>query len=99
ASKECIKVTNSNKLTEDNIDKILSIYAERKEGAYISRLVPNNEIERQDYNLSVSTYIEQEDTTEKIDIKLLNKEINEIVARGQKLRDEVNKIIAEIEEV
>lgn len=97
ASNECIKVTNSNKLTEDNIDKILSIYAERKEGDYISRLVSNNEIERQDYNLSVSTYIEQEDTTEKIDIKLLNKEIKEIVAREQVLRNEIDKIISEIE--
>lgn len=97
ASNECIKVTNSNKLTEDNIDKILSIYAERKEGAYISRLVPNNEIERQDYNLSVSTYIEQEDTTEKIDIKVLNKEIKEIVAREQVLREEIDKVISEIE--
>jgi len=99
ASNECIKVTNSNKLTEDNIDKILSIYAERKEGAYISRLVPNNEIERQDYNLSVSTYIEQEDTTEKIDIKVLNKEIKEIVAREQVLRNEIDKIISEIEDM
>lgn len=98
ASNECIKVTNSNKLTEDNIDKILSIYAERKEGAYISRLVPNNEIERRDYNLSISTYIEQEDTTEKIDIKVLNKEIKEIVAREQVLRNEIDKIISEIED-
>lgn len=97
ASKECIKVTNSNKLTEENIDKILSIYAERKEGEYISRLVPNDEIEEQDYNLSVSTYIEQEDTTEKIDIKVLNKEIEEIVAREQVLRNEIDKIISEIE--
>lgn len=97
ASKECIKVTNSNKLTEDNIDKILSIYAERKEGEYVSRLVPNDEIEEQDYNLSISTYIEQEDTTEKIDIKVLNKEIEEIVAREQVLREEIERIISEIE--
>jgi type I restriction enzyme M protein len=97
ASKECIKVTNSNKLTEDNIYKILSIYAERKEGEYVSRLVPNDEIEEQDYNLSISTYIEQEDTTEKIDIKVLNKEIEEIVAREQVLREEIERIISEIE--
>lgn len=97
ASKECVKVTNSNKLTEENIEKILAIYAEQKEGDYISRLVPNDEIEEQDYNLSISTYIEQEDTTEKIDIKVLNKEIEEIVAREHLLRDEINAIIAEIE--
>lgn len=47
--------------------------------------------------MSVSTYVEQEDTREKIDIKVLNEEIAEIVAREQVLREEVNKVIAEIE--
>ena len=48
-------------------------------------------------NLSVSTYVEQEDTHEKIDIVKLNAEIAEIVAREQKLREEINRIIGEIE--
>ena len=52
---------------------------------------------RNDYNLSVSTYVEAEDTREKIDIVKLNAEIREIVAREQVLRDEIDKIIAEIE--
>jgi len=51
----------------------------------------------QDYNLSVSTYVEQEDTREKIDIVALNAEIEKIVAREQVLREEIDKIIAEIE--
>lgn len=55
------------------------------------------EIQENEYNLSVSTYVEPEDTTEKIDIKELNKQIKEIVAREQVLRDEIDKIIAEIE--
>ena len=49
------------------------------------------------YNLSVSSYVEAEDTREKIDIVKLNAEIKEIVAREQVLRDEIDKIIAEIE--
>ena len=57
----------------------------------------NSEISEHDYNLSVSTYVEQEDTREKIDIVKLNAEIAEIVAREQVLRDEIDKIIAEIE--
>jgi len=52
---------------------------------------------RNDYNLLVSTYVEAEDTREKIDIVKLNAEIREIVAREQVLRDEIDKIIAEIE--
>ena len=97
ASKECVKVTNSNKLTQENIVNIVSAYAEREDKQYFTRLVPNSEIAEQDYNLSVSTYVEQEDTREKIDIVKLNAEIAEIVAREQVLRDEIDKIIAEIE--
>lgn len=98
ASKECVKVTNSNKLTQDNIANIVSAYAKREDKQYFARLVPNSEISEQDYNLSISTYIEQEDTREKIDIIKLNAEITEIVAREQVLRDEIDKIIAEIGE-
>ena len=56
-----------------------------------------DEIKENDYNLSVSTYVEAEDPREKIDIGKLNAEIKEIVAREQILRDEIDKIIAEIE--
>lgn len=96
ASKEFVKVTNNNKLTEENISKIVSVFAEKTEQAYFSRLVPNTEIAEQNYNLSVSTYVEQEDTREIIDIVKLNQEISEIVAREQVLREEIDKIIAEI---
>ena len=97
ASKECVKVTNSNKLTQENITNIAAAYAERKDKQYFAKLVPNSEIAKQDYNLSVSTYVEQEDTREQIDIVKLNAEIAEIVAREQVLRAEIDKIIAEIE--
>ena len=55
------------------------------------------EIQENDYNLSVSTYVEKEDTREKIDIQVLNKQIAEIVERENKLRLEIDKIISEIE--
>ena len=97
ATKECVKVTNSNKLTAENIDAIYSCYMERLEKEHFSKVVTYDEIAEQDYNLSVSTYVEQEDTREVIDIKELNREISEIVAREQVLRDEIEKIIAEIE--
>ena len=97
ATKECVKVTNSNKLTEENIETIFNCYMERAEKEHFSKVVAYDEIAEQDYNLSVSTYVEQEDTREVIDIKELNREIQEIVAREQVLRDEIEKIIAEIE--
>ena len=97
ASKEFVKVTNNNKLTEDNIAKIVASFVDREDKDYFCRLVPNDEIATQDYNLSVSTYVEQEDTREVINITELNAEIKRIVAREQVLRDEIDKIIAEIE--
>lgn len=59
--------------------------------------MPNSEIGEQDYNLSVSTYVEQEDPREVIDIVALNAEIQQIVAREQVLREEIEKIVGEIE--
>lgn len=98
ATNECIKVTNNNKLTDKNINNIIDIFKNREDKEYVSRLVSNKEIAENDYNLSVSTYVEKEDTREKIDIVELNNEIDEIVAREQLLRDEIKKIILEIEE-
>ena len=97
ATKECIKVTNNNKLTPDNIARIVDTFAARREEAHFSHLASLEEIAGQEYNLSVSTYVEAEDTREKIDIDALNAEIAQIVAREQALREEIDKIIGEIE--
>lgn len=97
ASKEFVKVTNNNKLTQGNIETILAAYTARGNKDHFARLVPNGDIAAQDYNLSVSTYVDQKDTREVVDIKKLNEEIEKIVAREQELRDEIAKIVAEIE--
>ena len=64
---------------------------------YVSRLVANDDIAKADYNLSVSTYVEQEDTREKVDIVKLNTELAEIVERENVLRAEIDRIIAELQ--
>ena len=97
ATKECVKVTNNNKLTDKNIDNIVKTFDKRENVDNVAKLVSNQEIAENDYNLSVSTYVEKEDTREKVDIVKLNKEIDVIVAKEQVLRDEINKIISEIE--
>ena len=97
ASVECVKVTNNNKLTEENISRIVDAFTKREDIEYFCHLATYEEVKEQNYNLSVSTYVEQKDTREKIDIVKLNAEIREIVAREQVLRDEIDKIIAEIE--
>ncbi len=98
ATNECIKATNNNKLTQANMDRIVDTYAERREDAHFSHFASYDEVAGNDYNLSVSTYVEAEDTREKVDIVKLNAEIAEIVAREVKLREEIDKIIKEIEE-
>jgi type I restriction-modification system, M subunit len=97
ASKEFVKVTNSNKMTEKHINDIVEKFTKRVNIEYISNLVDYEKIVEENYNLSVSTYVEKEDTSEKIDIVELNKEIQRIVAREEELRKEIDKIIAEIE--
>lgn len=97
ASNEFVKVTNNNRLTADNINNIVNAFAERTDKEYFCKLISYDDIKEQNYNLSVSTYVEQKDTREKIDIAKLNAEIKNIVAREQILRDEIDKIISEIE--
>lgn len=97
ASAECVKVAKNNRLTEDNIKRIVEVCTKREDVEHLAHLATYEEVKKNDYNLSVSTYVEAEDTKETVDIVKLNKEIEEIVAREQVLRDEIEKIISEIE--
>ena len=97
ASKEFKKETNNNVLTDSNIEHIVELFTNYQSVDYKATLVDNEEIgSEQDYNLSVSTYVEQEDTREKIDIDVLNKEIAETVAKIDHLRAEIDKIVEEL---
>ena len=96
ASKEFIKVGNSNKLTSENIQAILDAYIEKKRKSIFQEM-SHIEIVKKDYDLSVNFYIEPEDTREKIDIIKLNKEIRQIVTKSNVLRQEIDKIVKEID--
>ena len=98
ASKEFKKETNNNILEEKNIDAIVEEFRDRTDVEYYSRYVDVAEIEENDYNLSVSTYVEKEDTREVIDIKVLNKELEETVKRIDELRSSINEIVKELED-
>ena len=98
ASKEFKKETNNNNLEEKNIDAIIEEFRNRADVEYFSRYVDVSEIEENDYNLSVSTYVEKEDTREIIDIKVVNKELEETVKRIDELRSSINEIVKELED-
>jgi type I restriction system adenine methylase (hsdM) len=97
ASAEFQKAGNKNKLTEEHRLNILNAFIERKDNTYFASLVDNSAITANDYNLSVTSYVEQEDTREQIDITALNAQIAEIVERQNELRSEIDEIIAELE--
>lgn len=98
ASQECEKVTNNNKLRDHHIERVMQLYTDRQEVEHAVALVSNTVIgEEQNYTLSVSTYVEKEDTTEKVDIVELNARLQEIVKKENELRAEIDEIIKEIE--
>lgn len=84
-------------LVSENIDRIVDTFANRTEEGHFSHLASFDEIAEQEYNLSVSTYVEAEDPREKIDIVQFNVEIAQIVAREEVLWVGIDKIIGEIE--
>ena len=97
ASAEFIRGSAKNTLSEANRKKILDAYIARKNSKYFATLVDNSTIAENDYNIAVSSYVEQEDTREVIDIKELNKKIEKIVARQSELRESIDEIVSEIE--
>ncbi len=97
ASAEKVREGNKNKLSPDNIQKILDAFIERKDIEHFAKLVDNSEVAENEYNIAVSSYVEQKDTREVIDITKLNAEISRIVERQQELRVAIDEIVAEIE--
>ena len=91
------KETNNNVLEDKHIDDIMTMFDTKEDVEYVAKSVDKEDIEKENYNLSVSSYVEAKDTREIIDITALNAEIKETVARINVLRDEIDKIVAEIE--
>lgn len=94
ASKEFIKVTNNNKLTDINIENIMKLFVNREDKEYEAKLVSNNEIEEYEFDLSVATYVKKQDVHNKIDISKLNDELNLMVEEEGKLKKRLEKIVA-----
>lgn len=97
ASAECSRIGNKNKLTPGNIATILDAFVARKDVDHFAKLVENSAIGENGYNISVSSWVEQEDAREVVDITALNAEIAGIVARQLELRTQIDAIVAELE--
>ncbi|MDK2777607.1 MAG: type I restriction-modification system subunit M [Pseudomonadota bacterium] len=91
------KETNNNILTDDHIKQIMEVFDSKANVDHFARSVPYEEVAANDYNLSVSSYVEAKDTREVVDIAKLNAELKTTVARISELRSEIDAIVAEIE--
>ena len=91
------KETNNNVLLSEHIDRIIDIFGKKEEVQYVATQVDNARIAENDYNLSVSSYVEAEDKREVIDIKKLNDEVVQTVMRINALRADIDGIIKELE--
>ncbi len=97
ASAEFKRTGNKNKLTEANQQHVLDTFTKRESVDHVAKLVSNEDIAANDYNIAVSSYVEHEDTREVVDITELNAEIARIVARQQELRTSIDEIVADLE--
>lgn len=97
ASSQFVREGNKNRLNEENREHLLSLAFERKDVEHVAKLVSIDDIAANDWNLSVSSYVEPEDTREKVDIAELNNRIAGIVERQQQLRESIDAIVAELE--
>ena len=104
ATDECIpntnkmkNATNNNKLSDVNIDNIISLIKDRSTIDKKTYLATYDEVTENDYNLSINSYIKSNEEKSNIDIKEVNSKLLEVVPRQQKIREELEKIIKELE--
>ncbi len=91
-----LKVTNNNVLTDPHIEKIMEIFDTKADVEHIAKSIEHSQIAANDYNLSVSSYVEAKDNREQVDITKLNAEIATTVDKINKLRADIDKIVKEI---
>ena len=93
------KETNTNTLTDDHIEQIMAVFDSKKNVDHFAKSIPFEQVAANDYNLSVSSYVEAKDNRELTDITTLNAEIKTTVAKIDQLRKDIDEIVAEIEYV
>ena len=99
ASKEFVRGTNKAKLSDENIDNILSLYKQRTSVENKSYLATHDEIVENNFNLSVSSYLKITEQQEKIDIKKINHNINELIVEENQIAKEIDTIISQLGDI
>lgn len=90
------KGKRQNRLLPEHIDKIVSTYQYRNEETRYSRRVSMEEIEKNDFNLNISRYVNTTTAEEEIDLKVVNTELKEIEDRAVKAAEDHNNFLREL---
>ena len=98
ASDECVRNTNKNKLSDENIENIVSLLKDRKSVDGKSYLATYEEVKDNEYNIYVNSYLKTSDENTIINIEEVNKKLSQVVPRQQKIREELEAIIKELED-
>ncbi len=91
------KETNNNVMHDEHIDAVMQLFESKADVKHVAAQIDNSKIAENDYNLSVSSYVEAKDTREQVDIVQLNNEIASTVAKIDQLRTDIDAIVSEIE--
>ena len=91
------KETNNNVLLDEHIEQIMQVFDSKAEVAHFAKSVPFEAIIANDYSLSVSSYVEAEDTREVVNIAKLNAELKATVAKIDQLRKDIDAIVGDLE--
>jgi type I restriction enzyme M protein len=95
SEREFERANTKNRLRPEDIKKVLAKYTDRIDEQYFARLVDHSEIAEKDYALTVTNYVLAQDTSEVVDIEVLNNSISEIVERQSLLRNKIDQIVAD----
>lgn len=96
ASKDFIKDVNQYKLTNENINKIVKTYSERKEVKKYAHIATFDELKENDYNLNISRYIDMFEEEEVIDIEKTKNEITQLEDEVKKVKEEIVAYLQEL---
>ena len=91
------KETNNNVLLDAHIDQIMAVFDSKANVEHFAQSVPFEKVAANDYNLSVGSYVAAKDNREVVNIAQLNAELKTTVANIDRLRNDIDAIVAEIE--
>ncbi|NMB32600.1 MAG: type I restriction-modification system subunit M, partial [Lactobacillus sp.] len=97
ASNEFIKGKNQNKLSKENIDKIVETYKKRENVEKYAYLATFEEIKENDFNLNIPRYVDTFEEEEPVDMAALGSTIQEVRKEKAELESSLYETISSLQ--